>query len=227
MDTEKQADFEHLKKLMDSFQKSGFSGLSEYEILQLMLYHKLSESERIQIVSALLAKFGSLKGVFTADYQELIQVKGVSRNIAVYILFLHELYHAYENHSFDKFRLRSLEKRKIYFINQLGMETDEVLLVVCLDDKMCVIHSGEVARGSAGTVEVSLHKMMEIVSSVPCRHVIISHNHPQGFARFSKQDITTTQYLKDYLGKLGIELVDHILVAGGRGISMQDCAEMY
>ena len=116
---------------------------------------------------------------------------------------------------------------KFTFINRLGMETDEVVLVVCLDERFYAIHSGVVARGTAGTVEVNLHRIMEMISAVPCKKVMISHNHPQGFARFSKQDILTTQYLKDYLDKMGIELVDHILVAGGRAISMQDCAEMY
>lgn len=213
-------------RLQESFQKSGFSGMGEHEVLQLMLSHKLPKAEGSQLVSELLHRFGSLKCVFMADYQELLQVKGVSRTIAIYILFLRELYQVFENQRFEKFRLCSLEKRKIYFINRLGMETDEVLLMVCLDERMCVIHSGVVARGSAGTVEVNFHRMMEIISVVPCQSVMIAHNHPQGFARFSKQDILTTQYIKNYLEKLGIKLVDHILVAGGRAISMQDCAEM-
>ena len=157
---------------------------------------------------------------------DLIQVSGVSKEIAVYILFLRELYFVQENHKFEKFRLRTVEKRKIYFINRLGMETDEVFLVVCLDERFYAIHSGIVARGSAGTVEVNFHRMMEIISAVPCQRVIVSHNHPQGFARFSKQDIITTKYIQEYLAQIGIELVDHILVAGGRAISMQDCAEM-
>ena len=216
-----------MEELQDIFQKSHFLGLSEHEILQLMLYHKLPQPEGKQIVSNLLHQFGSLKCVFMARYEELIQVKGVNRTIAIYILFLRELYHVVENKDFEKFRLRSIEKRKIYFLNQLAMETDEVMLMACLDERFFVMHCGAVARGTAGTVEVNLHRIMEMISAVPCKKVMISHNHPQGFARFSKQDILTTQYLKDYLGKVGIELVDHILVAGNRAISMQDCAEMY
>ena len=87
------SDFEQGENLQKIFEKSGFSGLSESEILQLLLSRKLPENGGNQIISELLRRFGSLKGVFMADYQELIQVKGVNRTVAIYILFLRELYH--------------------------------------------------------------------------------------------------------------------------------------
>ncbi len=217
---------EHYRKMYHTFIKSGFSGFSEHEVLEFALYDKLPEQSRNQIVHNLLEKFGSLKHLFMASYEQLIQVDGINRMTATYILFLRELYLVCESHTFEKARLHSMEKRKLYFVEKLGMEVDEVLYIVCLDEKMNVIHGGEVARGSAGAVEIDLEKMMEIVRTVPCHHVMISHNHPQGFARFSRQDVLTTQYLKEYLHQSSIELVDHILVADGRAISMQDCAEM-
>ncbi len=217
---------ENYQKMHHTFMKSGFNGFNEHEVLEFVLYDKLSEQTRKQTVHNLLEKFGSLKQLFMASYEQLIQVDGINKMTATYILFLRELYLIYENHAFEKICLCSMEKRKLYFVEKLGMEVDEVLYIVCLDEKMNVIHGGEIARGSAGAVEIDLEKMMKIVQSVPCHHVMISHNHPQGFARFSRQDVLTTQYLKEYLHQSGIELVDHILVAGGRAISMQDCAEM-
>ena len=51
---------------------------------------------------------------------------------------------------------------------------------------------------------------------------MLAHNHPHGLARPSSQDVRVTEWLYAVLKPLGIELMDHFVVAGGEYVSMME-----
>ena len=50
--------------------------------------------------------------------------------------------------------------------------------------------------------------------------VVLAHNHPSGVALPSREDISTTRYIRDALRTMNIQLVDHIVVADEDYVSM-------
>ena len=54
------------------------------------------------------------------------------------------------------------------------------------------------------------------------RAVILSHNHPSGIALPSREDYATTQQAQDALRTIGVELLDHIIVAEDDYVSLAD-----
>ncbi len=52
--------------------------------------------------------------------------------------------------------------------------------------------------------------------------VILSHNHPSGIALPSREDYATTQQAQDALRTIGVELLDHIIVAEDDYVSLAD-----
>ena len=106
------------------------------------------------------------------------------------------------------------------------VERDEVLLMICLDSKRCVISCCEMGRGIVNTVDANVRRMVEYALKVKAASVIIAHNHPNGFAAPSREDDAFTKALYQALHVVGIPLEDHILVADGTCISFADSGLM-
>ena len=51
-------------------------------------------------------------------------------------------------------------------------------------------------------------------------NIILAHNHPRGLAIPSREDIAATLALRDALGAISIDLVDHFVIAGSDYVSM-------
>lgn len=52
------------------------------------------------------------------------------------------------------------------------------------------------------------------------RGIILAHNHPSCLAAPSEQDCEATDHLQALSAQLGIELMDHLIVAGNKVFSM-------
>jgi len=80
----------HHKRLRDRFIKSGLVGFHDYEVLELLLTFVISRRDTKQIAKDLLIKFKTLAGVFSAEQNELEEIKGVGERTAVYLKLLND-----------------------------------------------------------------------------------------------------------------------------------------
>ena len=74
--------------------------------------------------------------------------------------------------------------------------------------------------GSVNAVEVHLRKVVEIALRFNAVGVLLAHNHPGGVALPSSEDVATTTRILHTLQPLGIDLVDHIIVADNDAVSL-------
>ncbi|MCR4645110.1 MAG: DNA repair protein RadC [Oscillospiraceae bacterium] len=210
----------HRERMRQRVRAHGFDGFAEHEILEYMLFHVIRRGNTNEIGHALIDAFGSVNEVLRADYDELVEVPGVGPACADYILYLRELYLAFDRYSFDGASLDNAEVRCAYFLRKLDMEQDELLLAACLDDTRRVKHQFVVARGSIGKMYLSHHDLLKGVLQSHCRLVVLAHNHPEGQTIPSYEDIDTTVSIARALHHFDIEVLDHIIVAQGKAISM-------
>ena len=210
----------HRERMRQRVRAHGFADFAEHEILEYMLFHVIRRGNTNEIGHALIDAFGSVNEVLRADYNELLEVPGVGTACADYILYLRELYLAFDRYSFDGASLDKPEVRCAYFLRKLDMEQDELLLAACLDDARHVKHEFVVARGSIGKVYLSHHDLLKGILQSHCRLVVLAHNHPEGQTIPSYEDIDTTVRIARTLQPFDIEVLDHIIVAQGKAISM-------
>jgi DNA repair protein RadC len=52
--------------------------------------------------------------------------------------------------------------------------------------------------------------------------IIVVHNHPSGDPTPSREDVAITRQLRETGDILGVELLDHIILAGQRHVSLKD-----
>ena len=80
-----------------------------------------------------------------------------------------------------------------------------------------VVYQGNVSSAIVRAAEVLRPAVLEAVPSI-----IVSHNHPSGAADPSPEDVAVTKDLMKAAKLLDIDLLDHIVIAGDRFVSLKE-----
>ena len=217
----------HRDRLRDGFLKHGLEHMNDINALELLLFYAIPRRDTNELAHRLIEHFGSLDEVFAASEQELCEVEGVGRNTAALILLVPQIFKKAEvSKTREMTVIRNSRDAGAYLKPRFLLERDEVLLMICLDSKRCVISCCEMGRGIVNTVDANVRRMVEYALKVKAASAIIAHNHPNGFAAPSREDDAFTKALYQALHVVGIPLEDHILVADGTCISFADSGLM-
>ena len=214
----------HRKRVLEKFRRFGLDAFSDHEVLELLLFFAIPRADTNPIAHRLMARFGTLHAVLEAPTEQLCEVEGIGPHSADLIKTAFALCARYqidveksERHS-DK--LSTYERIGAYFVPQFAGERDEVLLAAYLDGTGRVLKCEEVARGGHAQVAADPYKIARTALLCNAAGVALAHNHPHGPATPSEEDITGTRRLEQALAGLGLELVDHCVVARGKYTSI-------
>jgi DNA repair protein RadC len=101
-------------------------------------------------------------------------------------------------------------------------EREEVIYVLCLDARRRVLCCREIGRGVVNAAAVNARRVAELALEQRASAVILSHNHLSGSALPSFEDESATRSMEKALALVGVELADHIVVAGCDYVSMAE-----
>lgn len=205
------------------FQEFGLDAFPDHEALELLLYFAIPRVDTNPIAHRLIERFGSLDAVLAAPYHELRQVEGVGESAATLISLVFPLVRqARSSASKTPVILGSTRAAGEYFMGLFFGMRDERLYIACLDAKGKLLRCVAVADGSVDTVTLNMRRIVEIALQSGASSVILSHNHPSGLALPSDEDNRATLMAWDALHKIGIDLLDHIIVADEDFVSLRD-----
>ena len=91
---------------------------------------------------------------------------------------------------------------------------------MCLDAKGKVLSHKRLSSGTVSMAPVNVREVVENALYTDASGVLLAHNHPSGIALPSEDDRQITLQIRQALGTMGIELVDHIIVADNDFVSM-------
>ncbi len=106
--------------------------------------------------------------------------------------------------------------------SRLAALDQEVFVVLALDVRGRILDEIEVARGSLSSVEVHPREVFRPLIRRSAYACVVAHNHPSGDPSPSAEDRHLTQRLYEVGRIVGIELLDHVVVATGGYSSMAD-----
>ena len=211
----------HRNRMRNRFLKGGFDNFEAHEILEMLLYYSIPRKNTNEIAHELINTFGSLYGVFDADIEALQQVKGISYNSAVLIKMIPQICSIYSNNKSNVIDVSKWEDLKQYAINQYIGVNVELVKVVFLDSNFgCISCVDMCSIDNPNTVFFDAKKIVSYAEKYHSTHIILMHNHNNGNANPSKADVFSTKAVKEVLQKLGIIVVDHVIVAGTQAISL-------
>lgn len=217
----------HRNRMRERFIKDGFQNMQPHEILEILLYYSVPRKNTNPLAHKLIDKFGSLANVFEASEEQLLEVDGITQNSATLIKMILPLYYAYRH---DLSMARKLENPAAcgeFLIDYYAGTSVEEIVVITLGNNCRVLGCDTICKGEIDGVIVNFKKFITtIMKHRLVSSIIIAHNHPNGVALPSREDITTTVEIKNLLSSLGITLVDHIIVADDDYISMASSANL-
>lgn len=205
----------HRDRMKNKFLKNGLESFENHEILELLLYYSIARRDTNPIGHELLKRFGSISGVFDANYEELMSVKGISEHSAVLIKLIPQLAKSYIESKQTKGAVSLTSMNEIYdFCRMLFVgKLNEEFYVICMDKRSEVITYRKISEGLVDETPVNMRKLVEIIVKSNACKVILTHNHPSGTALPSKSDIMATKNIRTVLNGINVVLFDHIIVS--------------
>jgi len=203
----------HRKRLRERFLKEP-KGLADYEILEVILFAASSRSDVKPLAKELIAEFGSLAKVLTADIAVLGKVEGMNENAVAAIKTVREaasrlLYTAAK----EKSVLNSWLKLLDYCRAEMGHLKIEQFRILFLNSKNMLI--ADEVQGE-GTINHTLAYPREIVKralELSASSIILVHNHPSGDPSPSRADIDLTQQIIAAAKSLELKVHDHLIIS--------------
>ncbi len=199
----------HRDRLREKLDKGA---LQDHEYLELLLYTAIPRRNTNDIAHRLLSEFGSVTGVFSADYSDLMRVKGVGASVATFLSSLGKLIHKHYRGQTAAYRGRFESNRFMSYLKTLyNDEKREVLEIYFLDDNKYVIASKIVSCGKEDKAEFDPTMFTQLLLELKPAGVVIVHNHPQGSFLPSAADDETTGKFQIVCSYHNVMLCDHFV----------------
>src|SRR5574342_714619 len=198
----------------------GAQALSNAELIAILLRVGVTGENAVQVGQRLLNKFGGLSGLHRAPFHELLDEHGLGEAKAAQIKAAIELGR--------RLTLESPETRPTvngpaeaaalvqYEMSALEQEHLRVLL---LDTRNHVLDIVEVYKGSVNSSQVRVGELFKAAIRRNAPAIIIAHNHPSGDPTPSPDDVAVTRAIVQAGKLLDIDVLDHLVIAGGKFVS--------
>ncbi len=213
----------HRQRLKQRFLNEGIDSFEPHEVLELLLFYAIPRADTNPIAHRLIDEFGSLSRVLEADPTDLAKVEGINQHSATLLHMIPSLLRVYNQDRWSHRPVLSSSRLAGEFVQSLfDGRVRETLIVVCLGKSRRVLNWRVVSEGEMDETLLPQRVVVEEALRQKACGVILAHNHPSGSLRPSYEDQTTTREVQKTLEAMHIELVDHIIVAGNRYVSMGD-----
>lgn len=179
-----------------------------------------------KIANELLSTFGSLGQVLSASGSAVRKVTGNGELADVILLAKSIVLESMREDLRQSAFLSNDPKFNQFVIATLGNARQEKMLAIFLDAHSRYIQDDIVAHGGWSEVHLHLRSLLRRAIELDSARIVLCHNHPSGRAEPSKRDIEFTDRLTKCAASLGIEIVDHLIVAGPRVCSMRAVGAM-
>ncbi|MEO5371843.1 MAG: DNA repair protein RadC [Magnetococcus sp. DMHC-1] len=205
----------HRKRLRNRFLSEGIDQFEPHQALELLLFYALPRRDTNDLAHVLLRRFGTLSAVLEADPQDLASIPGIGENAAAFLSLLPQItrYYLRDRACRNQAPLNTPEATQQYLVPLMAGRTEEVFYLLCLDNRFRLIYPALINRGTVKGVLVEPRLVVETALRHKAAAVILCHNHPSGHLTPSPQDVQFTRLIQQTMIPIGIQVVDHIIVA--------------
>ncbi len=203
----------HRDRLRARFSEAGSDALSDYEMLELVLFRALPRRDVKPLAKALIAKFGSFAEVISAPEKRLREVKGLGESAAVDLKIVQAAASRLARGKVKgKTMLSSWSAVLDYCRTAMAFEDKEQFRILFLDKRNQLIADERQQTGTVDHTPVYPREVVKRALELSATAIILVHNHPSGDPTPSRADIQMTQSIQEIAKPLGISVHDHIIV---------------
>lgn len=203
-----------LERPIERLKEFGAENLSNEELLAIMIKTGTKESSSKLIAQQLLKKVGNIQNLKYITYEELKKIKGIGNIKAVTFLALIELSKRI-NDNINTLTLKKLNNTSIvyeYFKSKLDGKKQEHFYAIFLDNHINIIKEKLLFIGTLNYSMIHPREIFKEALLSDATSIICVHNHPSGNTNPSMEDLNITKKIVELGNKLGIKLLDHIII---------------
>jgi DNA repair protein RadC len=200
----------------------GAEVLSSAELIAILLRTGMEGKSALAVAHELLSRFGGLGGLAQASHAELCNAPGLGPAKAAELRAAITLgVRAASVAPETKPLVRSPEDAANLVLGEMSLLDQEEVRVLILDRRLQLVSTSNVYRGSVHTVAVRFPDIFRDAVRCAASGIVVVHNHPSGDPTPSAADIAMTKGLVEAGKLLDIDVQDHMVVGGGRYVSMR------
>jgi DNA repair protein RadC len=203
----------HRERLRERFREAGADALSDYELLELVLFRALPRRDVKPLAKSLLAKFGSFAEAVHAPPSRLREVPGIGEAVIIEIqLIAASASRIAKGRLKQRTALASWSDVIDYCRTTMAFADKEQFRILFLDKRNQLIADELQQTGTVDHTPVYPREVIKRALEVSATAVILVHNHPSGDPSPSTADIQMTKAIVAIAEPLGIAVHDHIIV---------------
>ena len=203
----------HRERLRARFREAGSDAVSDYELLELVLFRALPQRDIKPLAKELIVKFGSFAEVVAAPTARLAEVKGMGDAAITGLKVVHAAASRRARGQVQKRPVLSSWSSVIdYCRTAMAYAEKEQFRLLFLDKRNQLIADELQQVGPVDHTPVYPREVVKRALELSATALILVHNHPSGDPTPSRADIQMTQAIIDVAKPLGIAVHDHIIV---------------
>jgi DNA repair protein RadC len=203
----------HRERLRERFLDGGPDAVTEYELLELVLFRAIPRRDVKPLAKALIAKFGSFGEVVSAPRQRLREVDGLGDAAIAEIKIVQAAAGRLARGQAKKRTVLSSWSAVLdYCRTTMAFSDKEQFSIIFLDKRNQIIADETQQTGTVDHTPVYPREVVKRALELSATALILVHNHPSGDPTPSRADIQMTQSIIEIAKPLGISVHDHIIV---------------
>jgi len=203
----------HRERLRARFREAGSDAVSDYELLELVLFRAIPQRDVKPLAKELISKFGSFAEVIAAPTKRLSEVKGVGDAVITELKIVHAAASRLARGQVKgRTVLSSWSAVLDYCRTAMAFAEKEQLRVLFLDKRNQLIADELQQVGTVDHTPVYPREVVKRALELSSTAIILVHNHPSGDPAPSRADIEMTKSIVEAARPFGIEVHDHIIV---------------
>lgn len=195
------------------------SALTDHQILEVLLFYVVPRIDTNPLAHRLIKIFGDLNGVFGATKEQLASVEGVGEKVSAFIIAMGEVLKRADQKSERQIDFSTPQKTKEYLINLLGEEKCEKFVALLLDKRFSLVARVEFTDNEKHKVSAEIPELVSVLNVYKPHYIILAHNHTSKNCSPTVEDDVATKKINLICELNGVNLIDHVIVAGERTFS--------
>ena len=201
----------------------GATALGDNELLALVLGHGTSRANALALANALLARAGGVRGLARAGLAQVLGVPGVGTAQGARVLAALELgRRAVVEPAAPRARFSAPDDLARFLVPQFGWRPVEHFGALLLDGRNRLLRTAIVSIGTLDASVVHPRDIFREAALEVAAGVVLFHNHPSGDPTPSREDVLITRRMVDAGVIMGIEVLDHVVVAESSYFSFRE-----
>ncbi len=206
----------HRRRLKDKFLKYPPASISDYGLLELILFQVIPRRDVKPLAKRLLKRFGNFSNLVHAEREKLSLVDEVTEPVFMQFGIIREiLTRVLSDKIMDKNVISSWGSLLEYLHFNMGFLKVEQFRVLFLSKKNTLIADEVMATGTIDQTPVYPREIIKRSLFHEAGAIILVHNHPSGNTTPSVADIDLTTQIVNACKTVNIEVHDHVIIGGG------------